>query len=286
MGIEVCSLFSEGEIEPLKKSREIYLKDVAQFKGFAETFSTFGRIAWLESSIPTIICASRVPSRETRKLVRCRSTHEASNVPAFQFMRELFNQIGFELGILDINTFNITLRIKPPIYESPTKQQKTCYTTAEAIYRFFSKDLGLECKVEEVKCVNEGAESCDFKCTLEFISLCKIALDRQDKDLVKLIARNMSLEELLREGYYKDADELKFRLDILREYGIIDEKHGLTEKGKEFRQLLAEEAEEEEDFDPPWKDIKEISSAISAAESFAEAAKETSNQKNGGSKNE
>lgn len=286
MGIEVCSLFSEGEIEPLRKSREIYLKDVAQFKGFAETFSTFGRIAWLESSIPTIICASKVPTRETRKLVRCRSTHEASNVPVFQFMRELFNQIGFDLGILDIDTFNITLRIKPPIYKSPTKQNKTCYTTAEAIYRFFSKDLGLECKVEEVRCVNEGAESCDFKCTLDFIPLCKIALDKEDKDIVRLIARNISMEELLREGRYKDADELKFRLDILKEYGIIDEKLKLTEKGKEFLQFLAEEAEEEDDFEPPWKDIKEISSAVSAAESFAEAAKETTNQKNGGRKNE
>jgi hypothetical protein len=284
--MEVCRLFSESEIGPLRKTREVYLSDVRQHKGFAETFSTFGRITRLESSIPKIICSSRVPRKETRKLLRCRSVHEASNVPVFQFMRALFSQIGFAATIVEVNPFGMTFRIQPPIYDSPLKQKKTCYTMAEAIFRFFSKDLGLDCTVKENQCVNEGADSCDFECVFDFIAVCRISLDEHDKELVLLLAKEMSLESLIEEGYDKDKDALGFRLDTLKEYGIIDEELALTDKGREFHDFLVEKPETEEDFDPPWKDVGDISSAISAASSFAEALKETSVKKDRGNEDE
>jgi len=277
-GMEPCSLFSQDEIEPFKKTREVCLKDISGFTGFAEIFSTFGRLSWLESSIPSIICASRVPRKETRKLLRCRNPDQASNVPVFQFMRLLFDQIGFKLVIIEINPFQIIFGIKPPIYDSPVKQKKTCFTTAEAICRFFQKDLGLKCDVDEIGCVNEGAEFCMFKCNLELVPLVKIVLDEHDKELIGLMAKNMSFDQILKEGYFKDPDELKFRLDTIKEYGIIDDALKLTERGKELIDKIGEE-EEEEDFEPPWKGVKDISSAVSLASSFAEAMKETSNQK-------
>jgi predicted hydrocarbon binding protein len=284
--MERCSLFSPEEIETFKKTREIYLNDVANIQGFAEAFSTFGRLTWLESSITKLICTSRVPTRETRKLLRCRNPDQASNVPVFQFMRSLFNQIGFEISIIDIGPRHVTFRIQPPIYESPTKQRKTCYTTAEAICRFFSKDLSLKCNVEEVDCVNEGAESCTFKCALEFIELCRVALDEQDKRLIKLISENLSVEELLEKGYDKDRDALDYRFDVLKEYDIIDNEHKLTENGKLFLDYLIKNPEEEKDFETPWEHVKNISSKVSIASSFAEALKETTDEKNLRDKNE
>ncbi len=285
MGMETCRLFSEGEIDHFKKTRKLYLNDVSENRGFAETFSTFGRITSLESSIPKLICTSRVPARETRKLLRCRSPQEASNVPVFQFMRRLFNQIGFSLSVQDIDVFTVALRVKPPIYDSPSKQKKTCFTTAEAILRFFFKDLKLKCEVEEIECINEGAEFCIFKCTFEFLSLCRIALDEHDKRLIRLIAKNMAFEELLRDGFDKDEDALRFRLDIIKEYEIIDSQHRLSDRGREFLRFLEEVGDEEDDFEPPWKDIKDISSVVSEVSSFAEALKESSDKDDGGKKN-
>lgn len=279
LAMEKCELFSPEEIETFKKTRELYLCDVVRVTGFAEAFSTFGKITELESSIPRLICASRVPARETRKLLRCRNPYEASNVPVFQFMRNLFNQIGFELSIIQIRPFMIIFRIKPPIYESPTKQKKTCYTTAEAIFRFMAKDLGLKCEVEELRCINEGELYCDFRCSLDFISVCNVALDEHDKRLLDMISKGTGPDELLKKGYDENEDALKFRLDILKDYNLIDDDLKLTEKGKEFHDFLVDNPRKEEDFKPPWEGAKDISSTTSMASSFAEALKETSTKK-------
>jgi hypothetical protein len=279
LAMEKCELFSPEEIETFKKTRELYLCDVVRVTGFAEAFSTFGKITELETSIPKLICTSRVPPRETRKLLRCRDPLQASNVPVYQFMRNLFNQIGFELSVIKIMPFMIIFRIKPPIYESPTKQKKTCYTTAEAIFRFMAKDLGLKCEVEEVRCINEGELYCDFRCSLEFMSACNVALDENDKKLFDLISMGMGPDELLKEGYDENEEALKFRLEILKDYNLIDDNLKLTEKGKEFHDFLLSNPKKEEDFEPPWNRAKDITSTTSTAASFAEALKETSTKK-------
>ena len=281
--MEECKLFSPDEIEPFKRTREIYLNDVSRFTGFAEAFSNFGRITWLESSITKLICTSRVPPRETRKLLRCRSPEQAVNVPVVQFMKGLFGQIGFDLKLESIKPFQIVFRVRPPIYESPVKQRKTCYTMAEAIYRFFTKDLGLDCKVFEGSCINEGAVSCDFVCVLDFLATAKAALESGEKELVRMLARGMGSDDIRSAGGFEEG-ELEFRLDVLRDYGIIDGGGGLTEKGRELNDAIADE--KEVDFEPPWSEVRDMTETISTASSFAEAIKEGSVDKDRRKKHE
>jgi hypothetical protein len=194
-------------------------------------------------------------------------------------MRLLFEQIGFKLTVVEINPLQILFGIKPPIYESSTIQSKTCYTTAEAICRFFTKDLGLKCQVVEIGCVNEGAEFCVFKCAFDRLEVCRIAFDEHDRDLIKMIAQDMNFDQLLEKGPVENRDELKYRLDTLKEYGVIDDHLRLTDHGKKCCEHL-DEGDEDKDFEPPWKDVKDISSAVCVASSFAEAVKETANQRN------
>ena len=278
--MEPCRLFSEAEIEPLKKSRELYLQEVSQSKGFAETFSTFGRITWIEASIPRVICSSRVPVKETRKLLRCRSAEETSNVPVFQFMKRLFDQIGFKIELVEIGPYRVLIRVLPPIYESAVKQKKTCYTTAEAVFRFFSKDLGLKCSVEETRCVNAGASSCDFYVVLEPLTTCGAAFDMKDRLLLLLLSEKKDQGTIAQELGIEPAS-VHFRLGFLREYGAIDGRNDLTELGTALLAVLRDHPEDE-DFRPPWEEISEASDSISMASSFAEAMKDASKDRDKG----
>ncbi|MDO9536837.1 MAG: hypothetical protein Q7J68_00775, partial [Thermoplasmata archaeon] len=65
-----------------------------EFSSFAETIASLGSLTKLESAVATAIKSSKVPPKETRKMLKCMSVQEASNTALFQFMRDLFEKIG------------------------------------------------------------------------------------------------------------------------------------------------------------------------------------------------
>jgi hypothetical protein len=82
-------------------------------------------------------------------------------------------------------------------------------------------------------------------------------------------------EELLRKRLNLPEEDVGSRLERLVELDIFDHDHRLTPTGEAFRQyLLGNPPTKEEDFDPPWKAMAEITRSIAATQSFAEALTE------------
>ena len=89
-----------------------------------------------------------------------------------------------------------------------------------------------------------------------------------DGSTVKSIATKLDMSD----------EEAKYRLSVLKRYHILDENFAITEIGDTYHKYGEGMPIQEDDFPPPWKDMAEISSAISAATSFAEAFTETAKE--------
>ena len=66
-----------------------------EFSSFAETVASLGTLTKIESAVSAAIKSSRVPAKETRKLLKCMNVQEAGNTALFQFMKDLFDKMGF-----------------------------------------------------------------------------------------------------------------------------------------------------------------------------------------------
>jgi hypothetical protein len=96
-----------------------------------------------------------------------------------------------------------------------------------------------------------------------------------DKDIIGLMIEKPNIEkEDMAETFGMDTVELEYRLGVLKQYELLDENYNVTDIGKTYYKFRMSSPVEEEDFDPPWQMMKEISSAIAAASSFAEAMSE------------
>jgi len=249
------------------------------FSGFGKTLATLQKLTRMESAISTLINKSKIPPLETRKLLRCANAQQASNTPLFQFMVNVFKQIGLgDLSLEEIERFKLTFKIvnSPVTKLYQVTDRKTCYITIDAISQFFSHDLGLPCNVEEKKCVNEGKDWCEFEVSLQPLPVYKIALDEEDKKLLSYIVENKWDEGKLAESMNTTIDDVNYRMDILKSYHVLDQNGKPTDIGITYHEygggLLGDG---EENFPPPWDSMSKITSAISAAESFAEAFSET-----------
>ncbi len=251
---------------------------MSPFRSFAQRVAALDKMTSLETGISTAIKMSRVPRKEVKKLLIARNENQVRNTPVFQFMRMIFQEIG--LGMLDIKEvgrFSYIFSIKdspiPPLI--PDAKGKTCYITADALSAFFTKDMGIPATGEEVRCINEGYETCDFLIKLNAIQAYQAALDEVDKEIIgKMIKKPSMKPEKIAEALDMDEGEVRYRMDILKYYGILDENDRVTDIGRTYYKFRMSSPVTEEDFDPPWQMIKEISAAIAAASSFAEAISE------------
>ncbi len=252
-----------------------------EFGSFAETVSALGILTKLESAISAVIKNSRVPAKETRKFLKCMSVEEAGNTALFQFLREVFKRIGLgqmRLVRNDIFRYDFVFEDNPvaKLYPNITNS-KTCYITAEAIIEFFTKDLGLPGNCEEVACQNIGDSHCEFRVSLQPLAVYQLALDSSDKAIITAIIDGSTVNNIATKLEMSE-EEAKYRLSVLQRYRILDDEYSMTEIGDTYHKYGEGMPIEDEDFPPPWKDMTEISSAISASTSFAEAFTETAKE--------
>jgi predicted hydrocarbon binding protein len=251
------------------------------FGSFAETVASLGTLTKLESAVAAAIKNSRIPPKETRKFLKCMTVQEASNTALFQFMRNLFEHIGLGQLILlknDIFRYDFMVEECPicKLYPNVTNK-KTCYITAESIAEFFEKDMGLPGTCEETACQNAGDEYCGFSVSLQPLAVYQLALDDIDKAIINAVMEGTTVKSLA--GRLDMAEEeAMYRLKVLQRYRILDNKYKITEIGETYHKYGEGIPVEEEDFQPPWKDLAEISAAISASTSFAEAFTEAADE--------
>ncbi len=251
------------------------------FESFAEAISSLEKLTKIESRIAVAIDSSRVPWKESRKLLKCMNTAQVSNTSLFQFMQALFFQIGLgKLEILDVGRFQFTFCFKEceicNLYRTE-KSGKICFITSDALLRFFVKDVDLPCSVEETKCKKEGHGHCEFKVDLQPLGVYKIALDAVDGTIIdQIISSKFDITKFAEENLMEEG-AVEYRLQVLESYQIIDKDRKITEIGSTYQKFAQGLRALEEDFDPPWKSLSEITSAIAAKNSFAEAMNETLN---------
>jgi len=251
-----------------------------EFSSFAETIASLGTLTKLESAVSAAINSSKVPPKETRKFLKCISTQEASNTALFQFIRQLFDKVGMgqpQLIRNDIFRYDFAFEDSPVCKLYPhVKGKKTCYITAESLASFFSKDLGLPGTAEETACKNAGDPRCEFAISLQPLAVYQLALDEVDKIIINGVVDGNNTAKIA-ESLDMTEEEALYRMNILKRYKILDDEFNMTEIGETYHKYGEGMGGEEEDFLPPWKDMAEISNAISASTSFAEAFTETTN---------
>ena len=74
-----------------------------------------------------------------------------------------------------------------------------------------------------------------------------------------------------------EEEAVRFRLQILESYHLVDENANITEIGSTYHKFSQGLKALEEDFDPPWKHLSDLTSAIAPKDSFAEAINEVLN---------
>ena len=251
-----------------------------EFSSFAESIASLGTLTMLESAVSAAIKNSKVPPKETRKLLKCMNIQEAGNTALFQFMRQLFDKIGMgQLQLIRNDIFRYDFAIEDsPVHKlyPHIKGKKTCYITAESLASFFSKDLGLPGTAEETSCKNAGDPRCEFAISLQPLAVYQMALDEVDKTIINGVMDGHDTEKIA-ESLDMTEEEALYRMNILKRYKILDDECNMTEIGETYHKYGEGMGGEEEDFMPPWKDMAEISNAISASTSFAEAFTETTN---------
>lgn len=251
---------------------------MSPFRSFAQRVSALDRMTSMETGISTAIKMSRVPRKEAKKLLIAKNEEQVRNTPLFQFMQMIFDEIG--LGYLDISevgkfSYIFSIEGSPVPSLIPDAKGKTCYITADALAAFFSKDMGIPSSAEEIKCVNEGYDRCEFLVKMNALQAYQIALDDTDKEIIGIKKKSPSKGPgEIAEKLGLDTFEVEHRIEVLKYYEILDTDGKVTEIGKTYYKYRMSSPLSEEDFDPPWQMIKEISAAIAAARSFAEALSE------------
>lgn len=239
--------------------------------GFARAISTLQKLNRLESDIATLISSCKVPVKETRKFLRCTTPSEASNVALFQYMKALFMQLGIDLEISSIRPFSYTFSVRDSAISDLCSgiRGRTCELVSEAISRFFRRELNLNCRVEEIGCLNAGDSSCKFETRIGKEDFCRVVLSDIEKSILEELSKPCGGKHPEKLYSSMSEEELDFRLSLLKRFELVGEEGKLTELGAR----LSSSAVEKDDLTPPWKEISELATAISNALSFAEATR-------------
>ncbi len=243
--------------------------------GLPKKFAALGKLTKIESALRAAIESSRVPAVETRKLLKSSSSNQVKNTAVYQFMCNLFEEIG--LGKLEITkkeNFYMVFQAKDnPVSNlyNDISGKKTCYIISDALADFFVEDLNIPSETTESNCVNEGDEHCVFRVEMQPLAVYRIALDTTDEKIIKHIKDETDVDDILSQlGLIKP--EFDYRLDTLKNYHIIRDDLTLTKIGQTYYKYGKSVIDDEdEDFEPPWKTMSMISGKIADSSSFAEA---------------
>ena len=236
-------------------------------KSFAEFVAALNRLNSLESALATAIARAPVPVQEVRALLRAQTPDQAENAPAFQFMREVFAQVGIPLRVAAVSRFSWTIGVEESPYArlfASDGPRKTCGFVSGALARFLSTDFGVPAEVEEVACCNEGADGCLFAAALNPEAVRRKVLDVDDWTILRGLDRRVAHDALR-----MSREEWDYRMERLVGYGLA---------GADGRQLPEGEAlaragppPVQDEFAPPWEDVSRLTGAIADALSAAEA---------------
>lgn len=245
---------------------------------FAELISSFGKLTQIESRISTAIEKSKVPWMETRKYLKGSNVKEIANTPLAQFITNIFNEIGLgELSLSEKSHLQYVYSVEDcPICKlfSDIEDKRVCNPTVDALNRFFANDLELITEIEETRCINAGDKACEFKVTLQPLPVYQIAFDDVDNQIIKaLVSGKKNTAENLAKTTSLEVEDVKNRIDTLIQFQILDKNYELSPAGETYRDFIIKYPPKtsERFFEPPWKSMYEITSAIAAAQSFAEA---------------
>lgn len=239
------------------------------YGGFAQAISALEKLNRLESDIATILSSCKVPVKETRKFLRCTTPEQVANISLFQYMKALFMQLGVDMEVSGIELYNYRFVVSnsaiSDLYSGISG--RTCHLISEAISRFFNRDLNLGCTVEEIECVNAGNQSCQFKVSVDREDYCRATLSDDEKNILRELGSSESAQRV--EVYTGMTPvEKDFHISLFKKLELVGEDGKSTELGVKCSTQLRTE----DDAETPWKDMGELSSAISSAVSFAEAS--------------
>lgn len=235
-------------------------------QSFAEVVSVLERLNALEASVATAIENARVPPSEVRLLLRAEAAAPAANTPAFQFMRQIFAQVGLPLTVEAVGRFTLAVGLEETSYArlfAGEKPGKTCAFVSEALSRFLDADLGLPSEVEEVACRNAEDPKCLFVASLDPLAVRLTILDAVDWAILRRLGSEGDLAGAMR----LPKDEFDFRMERLLGYGLASVNGDRLPDGE----VVLAQGPPPDDFEPPWRKVSELSGAIADAQSFAEA---------------
>ncbi|MEE9115631.1 MAG: hypothetical protein V3U09_01895 [Thermoplasmata archaeon] len=241
----------------------------SRYSGFAQAISALEKLNRLESDMATILSSCKVPVKETRKFLRCTTPEQLANISLFQYMKALFMQLGVDIEVFKVEPYNYRFVVNnsaiSDLYSGTSG--RTCYLISEAISRFFNRDLNLGCAVEEIECVNAGDQSCEFEISVDREDYCRVTLSDDEKNILGELGSSESVQRL--EVYTgMTPEEKEFHISLFKKLELVGEDGRSTELGVK----CSTQFRTEDDAETPWKDMGELSSAISSAVSFAEAS--------------
>jgi hypothetical protein len=233
--------------------------------------AALNRLNSLEASLATAIARARVPSAEVRQLLRAQTAAQAENAPAFQFMREVFSQVGISLAVESVRPFALGLAVDASPYAgllAGGTPRRTCDVVSEAISRFLGASFGLPSEVDESACRNEGAPRCRFLAAFDPVAASGRGLDAADRRLFESLASGVPLAEAAQDLGLRE-DERDFRIEVLIAHGLVSADGRLLPNGTAL--AAAGPAPPEDRAEPPWQDVSRLTEAIAHAASAAEA---------------
>lgn len=255
---------------------------MADGKSFAEMMSTFSRLTQLDDQIETAIKTSKIPTSQVRKFLRAEGTNAVRATALYQYLVDLFETLGIgEMQLIYRDTFEyifgITNGTVPDLFPD-VDNQPVCLPVVDLLKRFFTEDMGLECKVTETSCVRTGSSMCEFSVELKPLSVYPYILTTEDMSILDFAQdRNININVLSKE-FSMDPEYVISRLEFLQKLGFLTRDNKLEPAASSAIKYIRSNPIEEVDFQPPWHDFAKIANQIAKSASFAEALKEVADE--------
>jgi predicted hydrocarbon binding protein len=229
---------------------------------FAQSMGAFGALLKIQQNISDRFHLAKVPWKETRKFLKSFTIDAIKSTALYKFQVKLFAESGLgSMQLISYAPMNYVFAVpnNPVCNCYPAlNNQKVCVATTDALYRFFTEELELECSVEEIECIKNGNQVCKFKIALQPISAYQVLLDENDKMILSGIRPQV------------DENELVERVRALTIYKLLDSGR-LSEIGNAYMQFAANMKKPEKIFDPPWKVQEELASIAATHNTFGSA---------------
>lgn len=229
---------------------------------FAQSMGAFGALLKIQQNISERFPRAKVPWVETRKFLKAFSIDAIKSTALYNFHVKLFAEAG--LGVMQLISYapmNYVFAVpnNPVCNCYPAlNNQKVCVAITDALHRFFTEELELDCSVEEIECIKNGNQVCKFKVSLQPISAYQVLLDEHDKMILSGIRPPVNDNELVE------------RVRALTIYKLLDNGR-LSEIGNAYMQFAANMKKQEKIFNPPWKTQEELASIASSHNTFGSA---------------